>query len=209
LTEKSPTELTAVRLKFGPAAIVRGAAEVTRGGLIAFPTDTVYGLGCDPMNEAAVLRLFRAKMREAKPIPLLCSDLDAALAMARLSPPAEALARRHWPGPLTIVAPAIRPLPRLIHQGSGEVGVRVPALAGCRELAKKAGGYVTGTSANISGRPPCTTADEVEAELEGSLDMILDGGRRAGLPSTVVRVAGKRIEVLREGPVRVPEESGP
>lgn len=198
--------MPAKRLGFDSDSIREGGELVRAGGLIAFPTDTVYGLGCDPASEDAVARLFAAKEREAKPIPILCASLEGAAEMADLDGVAVRIARRYWPGPLTLVAPLRRPLPRQVDQGTGMVGVRVPGLRGCLELVRAAGGYLTGTSANRSGRPSCTTADQVAAELGDSVDIVLDGGARSGRPSTVVRLTDGRIEVLREGPVRVSEE---
>ncbi len=191
------------------AASISEAAEVVRsGGLVVYPTDTVYGLGCDPFAEAVVARLFEAKGRSAKPIPVLCDGLRSARSLGRLSGTALSLARQFWPGALTIVVPTRRDLPFPVDQGCGEVGLRVPALDPCVRLIGLCGGSLTGTSANVSGRPPCRTAAEAFETLGGKVDMILDGGTREGSESTVVRVRGDSIEVLREGPVRLPVSLG-
>jgi L-threonylcarbamoyladenylate synthase len=193
-------------LKFAEASLDEASRTVKLGGLIVYPTDTVYGLGCDPANGAAVARLFAAKQREAKPIPLMCDSFETASRMVNFSPRAEEIARRFWPGALTIVAPSSALLPFMIHQGTGTLGVRVPGSALCRKLVALCGGVLTGTSANLSGRGPCRTPEEAVHALGAVVDMILDGGRLASAESTVVRVTGEGIEVLRQGAVRVTEK---
>lgn len=168
-----------------------------------YPTDTVYGLGCDPFNEDAVARLFRAKGREKKPVPVLCADLRFAQELAKLDATALSLARRHWPGALTIVAPLKRKVPLPLDQGTGLVGVRIPALRLCVELIRLCGGFLTGTSANVSGHPSCRTAAESFEALGEKVDFILDGGRREGTESTVVRVLGSETKILRAGGVDI------
>ena len=193
-------------ISFDRSGIVEAARIVKGGGLIVYPTDTVYGLGADPTNGEAVSRLFATKKRHAKPIPILCDCLKSALVLAGLNKSAMRLAKKYWPGALTIVAPLKAELPYAIHQGSGTVGVRVPGPELCTRLVKLCGGYLTGTSANISGRSACRSAIEARAELGRAVELILDGGRIEGAASTVVKVTNKGIEVLREGPVRVNEK---
>lgn len=188
-------------------SIATAASIVRRGGLIVYPTDTVYGLGCNPEDASAVNRLCEAKRREAKPIPVLCASLDAARGFVEMNEKAARLAERYWPGPLTIVAPLKRELPFPLHQGSGTLGVRVPASDICLTLIRSCGGALTGTSANISGSPSARTAKEAEQQLGAFVDLILDGGRLEGLESTVVRVVGDKIEAIRRGPVRVTDET--
>jgi L-threonylcarbamoyladenylate synthase len=192
---------------FNSESVSEAASAVRRGGLIVYPTDTVYGLGCDPANEEAAERLARAKRREEKPISVLCSSVDTASQLVELDGAALRLAERHWPGALTIVAPLRRSLPFPIHRGTGTLGVRVPALPLCVELIARCGGWLTGTSANVSGRPSARTASEAASQLVDKVDMILDGGRLEGLESTVVRAGREGIQVLRAGPVRVADEA--
>ena len=199
----------AIQLKFSESSLDEASRVVVRGGLIVYPTDTVYGLGCDPRNEDAVGRLFSAKRREAKPIPIMCDGFESASKLVAMSSLASELAERFWPGALTIVAPLATELPSLIHQGTGTLGVRVPGSSLCRMLVTKCGGVLTGTSANVSGRGPCRTAPEAERELGRAVDLILDGGRLANTESTVVRVTGDGIEVLRQGAIRVTEKDRP
>jgi L-threonylcarbamoyladenylate synthase len=181
---------------------ITAAAEIVRGGgVVAYPTDTVYGLGCDPFSAGAVARLVEAKERDSKPVPVLCSARGAALKLVELGPLGLELARRYWPGALTIVAPLKREVPELLDQGSGWLGVRIPDDQTALGLARSCGGAITGTSANLSGRPSSRTAGEVAGSLGDRIDAILDGGPRTGKESTVVRVNGTAVEVLRRGAV--------
>jgi L-threonylcarbamoyladenylate synthase len=188
------------------ASISSASALIGSGGVVAFPTDTVYGLACDPWSEAATARLFEVKSREDKPVPVLCSTAALAESVVVLNQTAMDLARRFWPGALTIVAPLRRTVPARIDQRSGWLGVRVPAHEVAIELARLSGGFITGTSANISGQPSCTTAAEVERSLGDHIDAIIDGGPTLGGASTVVKVVGESVEVLRRGLIGV--ESG-
>ena len=182
------------------------AKAVRRGLLVVYPTDTVYGLGCDPLNHEAVRHLFEAKGRDAKPIPVLCANAEKAGELVKLSGRAAELGRVHWPGALTIVAMRRRPLPPQLTQGGEYLGVRVPAHSGCLELLAACGGWLTGTSANRSGNPSARTAGEALAELGDSVDFVLDGGRASGQESTVVKVVGDEVTILRTGPIGVGNE---
>jgi len=198
--------LTAEILAMDRSSIRRAAGIVRRGGLIVFPTDTVYGLGCDPTNEDAVGRLFEAKGRGSKPVSVLCSSTERAEELVELRGRALELARAHWPGALTIVAPLRVPLPRLLTQGESNLGVRIPDLVACLELIESCGGWLTGTSANLSGRQPARTASEAAIQIGESVDLILDGGPLGGRESTVVQVVGDTVTILRTGPVGVGDE---
>ncbi|HXW95089.1 MAG TPA: L-threonylcarbamoyladenylate synthase [Nitrososphaerales archaeon] len=182
------------------------ANAVRRGFLIVFPTDTVYGLGCDPLNHAAVRRLFEAKGRESKAVPVLCASAGRAEELVKLGGRAAELAREYWPGALTIVAALRRPVPSQLTQGRDYLGVRVPAHSRCLELIAACGGWLTGTSANRSGRPSARSAGEAMDELGDSVDFVLDGGRLSGQESTVVKVVGGEVTILRTGPIGVGNE---
>jgi len=190
----------------GQDSISKAAGIVGQGGLIVYPTDTVYGLGCDPFNEKAVQRLFEAKGRAGRPVPVLCSSLHKAAELVELSARGIELTRGHWPGALTIVAPLKRQMPSLLTQGSGNLGVRVPAHQGCLKLVSACGGWLTGTSANLSGEPSARTAQEAGIQLGDSVDLILDGGHLLGKESTVALVVGDEVTILRGGPIGVREE---
>ena len=199
--------MTVRRLGVGPEAVAEAVRIVKRGGVVAIPTDTVYGLGCDPSSDQAVEALFKVKNRQAKPVPVLCADSGVAEKIVELNSVARKLAGLHWPGALTIVAPLKKgsKLSPLLHQGSGYLGVKVPDSEVCRELARKVGGAITGTSANLSGQPSCRTAAQVVASLDGRVQLVIDGGTLRGKESTVVSVSVATVEVLREGSVRIQE----
>jgi L-threonylcarbamoyladenylate synthase len=210
----SPTKLTAsaedrslglasnVRI-INADSIARAAEIVRRGGLVVYPTDTVYGLGCNPFNGEAVRRLCETKGRASKPLPVLCSSTAKAKTLVELCAEAQALAKAHWPGALTIVAPLKTLFPSELTQGRRDLGVRVPDHEGCLRLISRCGGWLTGTSANLSGRPSAKTAAEAHEQIGDSVDLILDGGRLRGKESTVVRVVDNVVTILRTGPVGV------
>jgi L-threonylcarbamoyladenylate synthase len=195
--------MVAARIAVSEESIRLAAQLVREGGLVVFPTDTVYGLGCDPLNASAVRRLSSVKRREAKPIPVLCESLLRAKDLVSLNPRALSLALAYWPGALTIVAPLILNMPLPVHQGSGTLGVRVPGSSECLKLISETGGILTGTSANLSGKPSCRSAVDAESELGQDVDLILDGGVLPGKESTVVRVTDGGLEVLRQGAIKL------
>jgi L-threonylcarbamoyladenylate synthase len=184
-------------------AIAAAAAVLRRGGVIAYPTETFYGLGALARDGEAVARLVRAKDRaDGKPLPLLGADLAQLEQVADLSPLARRLAAAFWPGPLTLVLPARPGLHPAITGQTGTVGVRVTSGAVAAALASAAGGALVATSANPPGGPPPTTAAGIEAGLRDRVDFVLDGGTTpGGAPSTVVAVAGARLTLLRPGAV--------
>ena len=179
---------------------------VSEGGVIAFRTDTFYGLGVDPFNAAAVAKIRELKGREEnKPILLLLSDAsEADRFIADRSEAFEEVARKFWPGPLTIVGRAIADLPEEITAGTGTVGVRVPADDDVRELVRVCGGGLTATSANPSGREPARTAQEVIEYFGERIDLVIDGGEvTVTEPSTVLDVTASPPRVVREGAVKL------
>ncbi|HXW37709.1 MAG TPA: L-threonylcarbamoyladenylate synthase [Nitrososphaerales archaeon] len=193
--------MTARKVGIDDASILEAASVLKAGGLVVYPTDTVYGLGAIPTDVEAVERLLSAKGRGPKPIPVLCAGLDQAEGLVELGSMGRELAERFWPGQLTVVAPMKTELPIGIHQGSRTLGVRVPAHKKCVELLNVSGGALTGTSANTSGSPSCRTADQAMTELGEAVDMVLDGGALGGKESTVVSVVGDELKVLRAGAV--------
>jgi len=184
--------------QIGDAARVLG-----EGGVVAFPTDTVYGLGADIHNLAAVDRIYAIKGRpKGSPLPVLISDISRITDVVNDPEPfAIHLASLCWPGGLTLVVPTNVPLPGSVLQ-DGCVGVRVPDDPICIRLIERFGGPITGTSANRTGNPPAVNARQVKDQLGNSVDYILDAGdAQQAKPSTVVRVAGGEVTVLREGVV--------
>lgn len=183
---------------------MRAAAEVLRaGGVVAYPTETFYGLGALARDGAAVARLAHAKGRpDGKPLPLVAADAAQVEEVAELGPVARRLADAFWPGPLTLVLPARGGLPAEITAGTATVGVRVPGSEVARALAREAGGALVSTSANLSGEPPPARAADLSAALRARLDHVLDGGATpGGLPSTVIALDGDVPRVVRHGAV--------
>ena len=182
----------------------RAAALLRAGELVAFPTDTVYGVGALAWLPAAVAKLYWAKLRAAdKAIPVLLADPeDLPLVGRDLSPAVRRLAGRFWPGPLTIVVPRNASIPDEVTAGGDSVAVRVPGHELARALIRAAEGPLAATSANLSGWPSPVTAVEVETQLSGRIAMILDGGScPGGVASTVVDMTGPDPRVLRPGPI--------
>lgn len=176
--------------------------EILRGGgVIAFPTDTVYGLGADAFNATAVARIYEIKGRPTeRQFPLLIADM-ASLAVLADAPPeiASYLAERFWPGGLTLVLPGRDSLPAHLARGPG-IAVRIPDHSLCLALIRGLGNPIVGTSANISGAPPALTASEIRQQLGGKIDLVIDGGRCASeRESTVVDVTHQMPMILREG----------
>ncbi|MEK6698241.1 MAG: L-threonylcarbamoyladenylate synthase [Nitrospirota bacterium] len=176
------------------------------GGVIAYPTETFYGLGADPKNAAAVRKLFDIKGRQAdQPLLLLIQDLSQVAEWAAvITPAAKKFMKQYWPGPLTLVF-AARPevLPELT-AGTGKIGLRVPGSELTRRLLRDLGIALTGTSANRSGMKSPQTAEEAAAEIGDGADLILDGGRTpGGMPSTVVDVSEEPPHVIRKGTLAV------
>jgi L-threonylcarbamoyladenylate synthase len=186
----------------GSADVAEAARCLRDGGLVAFPTETVYGLGADAANAAAIARLYQAKGRPAfNPLIAHVGDLEAAQRIAHFDSRALALAEAFWPGPLTLVLPraADCPVADLATAGLDTIAVRVPAHSVARELLQAFGGAVVAPSANLSGHVSPTTAAHVRADLDGRIDMILDGGPVAvGVESTIVGCFDQPI-LLRPG----------
>jgi L-threonylcarbamoyladenylate synthase len=178
-------------------------AVLGHGGVIGFPTDTAYGLGADPFNEAAIQRIFEIKQREeTKPILLLVDSIRMTEAVSR--PPATfyRLAGQFWPGPLTVILPAAPSLSAKLTAGSGTIGLRWPDAEFATSLVSRFRRPITATSANRSTMPSAVTCDEVKSQLGTSLDVLIDGGvlpARTG--STLLDLVSDPPVLLREGPV--------
>jgi L-threonylcarbamoyladenylate synthase len=183
-------------------AFTRCRNVISRGGVIAYPTDTFYGLGVDPKNPVAVKRLYEIKGRKAdQPILLLIAKAeDVKKWTAEINPASKNLMKMFWPGPLTLVFKAgVDVLPELT-AGTGTIGLRVPGNELTRNLLDFLGIALTGTSANVSGGSSPQTAEEAAASLGDMVDLILDGGRTTGgRPSTVVDVSTGQPIMLRKG----------
>jgi L-threonylcarbamoyladenylate synthase len=184
---------------------VADAARCLRGGgLVAFPTETFYGLGADALDARAVEGVFRAKGRPAdKPLLVLVDSIAMAEAVAaEISPRARRLMARYWPGPLTLILPARPALPPALTASTGTIGLRIPGHAVAAALVRAAGRPVTAPSANPHGAASPRTAEEVLAGLGERVDLVLDGGPTAGGPaSTLLDLTGSRPRLVRSGAV--------
>jgi len=190
------------------ASQVDRAIEILKaGGVIAFPTDTVYGLGGDVFNIEVAERVYRVKQRPRHlPLPVLLADSTQMASIVDSVPGiAQFLVRHFWPGGLTLVLPKRSSLPDIITAGSDKVAVRVPGHVVPLALIRGLGAPIIGTSANVSDKPSPVTAEEVEQQLGGQVDLIIDMGKcPGGLESTVVDVTGVTPVILRQGVI--PEE---
>jgi L-threonylcarbamoyladenylate synthase len=185
-----------------PHAIQRALDVLQAGGLVAFPTDTVYGVGARAFDGKAVEAIYTAKGRAIeKAIPVLIGDgEDITKTTSEVPAMARKLAERFWPGPLTIILTKRSDLPDSV-SATNTVGVRVPDHMVARRVLRAAGPMAV-TSANISGQPSPSTAEEVFMQLNGRIALILDGGKTpGGVPSTVVDCTGTQPIVIREGPI--------
>ncbi len=177
---------------------------IANGGVIAFRTDTFYGLGADPLNADAVARITKLKDREeSQPILLLIGDTsDVDHLIVEKSEDFELVARSFWPGPLTIVGRAASKLPDELTAGTGTVGLRLPNDEDVRVLVRVCGGALTATSANLSGAPPARSAEQVADYFPTGIDLIINGGEvLATEPSTVLDLSQPEPHVIREGAV--------
>ena len=174
-----------------------------QGGVVVYPTETVYGLGCVPSDTDASQRVCEIKQRADKPLPLICADIVAARKIVEMDSAAEKLAARFWPGPLTMVLPTRVKYSMWVNHGASTLGVRVSPHPVASMLAKEAGGVIVSTSANISGGKPAMSASEARDIFGNKVDIIIDGGRsQGGESSTVVDLTGEEVWLLRKGPVK-------
>jgi L-threonylcarbamoyladenylate synthase len=188
--------------------ILTASRIVKRGGLVVYPTDTVYGLGCDPFNVTAVKQVFKVKGEREKPLPIMASSIDHVEKIASLSPKTEKVAKWFWPGPLTLIVPKKPILPEVVTCNLNSVGVRVPNHAIALQLINLSNGLLVGTSANRTGEKPPQTAPEAARQLGEEVDVILDSGPTTfGVPSTVADLTSKKLRILREGAVSFKEIS--
>lgn len=186
------------------AAIKTIAAALLGDAVMAYPTETFYGLGAAAFSRKAVGKVYHLKKRDAgKPLSVLVSDLDMIRAIAGPFPPAfRVLAGEFWPGPLTLVLPASDRLPEFLTGPGGTIAVRIPPLAWLRRLVRDISQPLTATSANMAGEKEMADPAEVAAVFRGKVDVIVDGGRSpGGAPSTVVDLTSAPPRILREGAV--------
>ena len=184
-------------------AISRAASIIRKGGVVAMPSDALYTLVADPLNLAAVGRVFKAKGREAqRSLPLLVSDLMMAEELGKdLTKRFYLLARHYWPGPLTLIVPAAAKVPLKVTGNTGRLGVRQSKAAIATALIEQLGQPIISTSANISGQPTSRSGIETFAAMDGSVDLVLDAGMCTGEGSTTVDVCDPYWRVIKEGSI--------
>lgn len=186
---------------------IQEAAHILKsGGVIGYPTETVYGLGTDAFNEEAIERLYNIKGREQnKPLSILIGNLGMLEEVtSRIPPVATSLIRGHWPGALTIIFEASKACPPILTGNSGKIGVRISPHAIAKKLLEAFKGPITSTSANLSGMDSLSDPDEVYRVFRGRIDLIMDGGKTEGEGvSTVIDVTVSPPRILREGVVQL------
>jgi L-threonylcarbamoyladenylate synthase len=195
--------LSAILVQDGAETRERAARVIAAGGVLAFRTDTFYGLGADPFNRDALNRVNELKGRDGKPILVVVSDEESVERfIAHRSELFDAVARQYWPGALTLVAEAKREVPLELTAGSNTIGLRLPDDEDVRAFVRATGGALTATSANRAGEPPASTAEEVARSFPTGLDLIVDAGpSRGDKPSTVLALDGPKPRLIREGAV--------
>jgi tRNA threonylcarbamoyl adenosine modification protein (Sua5/YciO/YrdC/YwlC family) len=214
-----PAELLRINAQSPEADVLRYAADfLTRGSVVAIPTDTFYGLAADPFNLAAVDEIYRVKGRpETRALPILVNSMEQALLLVRereeeisgleCAPRKfQRLAAAFWPGGLTLVMSASNRVPLKVTANTGKVALRWPKSKVVERLIAEFGGPITGTSANVSGFPSCASAYQVMKQLGARLTLVLDaGGTGAALPSTIVELRDDQWKIVREGAIPIAE----
>jgi L-threonylcarbamoyladenylate synthase len=177
---------------------------LSEGGIIIFPTETFYGLGVKPFDKKFVKKIFEVKGRErGKPLPLIASSRYAVEKFAHLSSVERKIARKFWPGPLTLLLRTKYPFPKGL-MSRGMVAVRVSSRPSARYLAKLCGGLITATSSNISGQRPSVSIRGIPNKMKQVVDIIVDGGRlEGGLPSTIIHIKKGEVKLVREGKISI------
>jgi len=189
-------------------AIQTAAQTVKKGGVIVYPTDTVYGLGCNPFDQEAVRRVFKIKGERTKPLPILASNIKEVEKIAQITEKTQKLAKKFWPGPLTMVLHKKPLLPEIVTCKLDSVAVRVPNHDTALELIRLSGGLLIGTSANKTGKQPPRTASEAVEQIGEEVDLILDGGPTPlGASSTIIDLTTEKPRILRHGPIRIEDIS--
>ena len=186
-----------------PDQLDMGIESLRRGGLVVFPTDTVYGVAALARDAKAVAGIFQAKQRPPQlPIPVMVASPEQLSEIARPGADFYRLAAAFWPGPLTIILPKTDALPPIVTAGGDTVALRIPDHPLALRLLQRVGEPLAVTSANLSGQPPARTAQEARAQLDGRVDAIIDGGPApGGEPSTIVDLTQSPPKILRHGPI--------
>lgn len=183
-----------------PRHISRIAETLRQGGIIVYPTDTIYGLGCDIFNSKGVRRIYQVKQRDPrKPFSFICSDISDVANYCQVSNFAYKILKRHLPGPYTFVLEATRQVPGLLTTKQKTVGVRIPDNPIALEIVRELGHPLITTSANTSGDDPVNDPEEIAVRFGKAVDLVVDGGILMGDSSTVISLVDDQVEVLRRG----------
>ena len=208
----SPSNIRKINSQKPEVEIIKEAAGVIKqGGVIVFPTRCLYGLGADAMNPNAVERIIEIKQRPAdNPILVLIhSKKQLEMLVEKIPPAANAIMEAFWPGRVTLVFDARGTLPGLLTAQTGKIGVRLPGHPVAAAMLRQVKGPVTGTSANLSGRPGCNRLSDMDPQITGQVDLVLDAGRlQGGVGSTVVDVTEEPPQILREGQIAASQIMG-
>lgn len=179
---------------------------VKNGGTVIYPTETVYGLGCDPFNIHAINNLLEVKGKRTKPFPILAATIEDANKAAYILLDGKKLAEKFWPGPLTIIFPKKPAIPDIVTFDQDSVGLRIPDNEIALQLIHLSGGLLIGSSANRTGEKPPRSVQDISEELKDMVNIVLDDGVTVqGIPSTVVDLTSKKPRILREGPIKFKE----
>jgi L-threonylcarbamoyladenylate synthase len=191
-------------LKASATTVKKAARIVAMGGVIVYPTDTVYGLGCNPFNEDAVRRIFEIKGERTKPLPILASNVKDIEKIAYTTDIALRLAEKFWPGQLTMVLPKKSSLPSIVTRDLDSAAVRVPDHKLALRLIRASGGLLIGTSANKTGEKAPRTAQEATKQIGEEVDLTIDDGPTSiGASSTIIDLTQEKLKILRQGPIRI------
>ena len=183
-----------------PRLIQRIVDGLRQGNVIAYPTDTIYGLGCNIFNSKGIKRLYQLKQRDPrKPFSFICSDMSDVANYCQVSNFAYRTMKRHLPGPYTFVLDATRQVPNLLVTRQKTVGIRIPDNPVTLAIVRELGHPLVTTSVNEAGTEPIVDPFEIEEKFGRSLDIVVDGGIMLGDPSTVISLVDDKIEVLRQG----------
>ncbi len=187
--------------------LIQRVVEVLKnGGVIAYPTDTVYGFGCDLYNKKAIQRIYQLKRRDPKkPFSFICSDLKNISQYAQVTNQAYKIMKKYLPGPYTFILPGTKLVPRIMLTQRKTVGIRVPANPICLALVKTLGNPIISTSVNFSGAEVLSDPSRIEETFGSQIDLTLDGGILPHQPSTVVSLIDDEIQVIRQGAGEFPQ----
>ena len=185
---------------------LQAATVIQGGGLVAIPTETYYGIATDPFNEAALHNLYEVKQRPfEKPVLVLIDKFEQLKMLVSEIPDIYIpLINKYWPGPLTLIFPALASIPPVLTGGTSTVGIRFSSSNVANKICHSAGGPITATSANLSGMNPASCVDDIVSYFGDVLDLIVDGGKsRHSLGSTVVGLRGKDLQIIRSGMIKL------